>query len=69
VHRGSVYASTMGSVQVSCASCGEVIGVYEPMIVVVDGLARETSQAAEQEWAEVSEAVHYHRGCYESTVD
>jgi hypothetical protein len=30
-----------------CASCGDVIGVYEPMVVLTDGCARTTSIAAE----------------------
>jgi hypothetical protein len=59
----------MGSVVVSCALCGEVIGVYEPMVVVVDGQVRETSQAAEDAAAEAVAAVRYHRACYQSTVD
>jgi len=30
-----------------CKHCGDVIGVYEPMIVVIEGQTRETSRAAE----------------------
>jgi hypothetical protein len=59
----------MGSVQANCAYCGEVIGVYEPMVVVVDGEVRETSEAAGQTAAEVEDAIRYHRACYEKTVD
>ncbi len=59
----------MGIDQVSCVHCGEVIGVYEPMIVVVDGAARETSQAAETDLAQIAGAFYYHRVCYGKTAD
>ena len=46
-----------------CRRCGDVIGTYEPMIVLENGNARETSKAADpkaaSEWSE-----HYHRDCY-----
>lgn len=49
-----------------CSNCGEVIGVYEPLIALVDGRPRETSRAAEPLAGE--DAVPcYHRGCYEQT--
>jgi len=45
-----------------------VIGVYEPLVVVDDGEAREGSRAAEPELcAERAEHHHrsyYHRSCY-----
>jgi hypothetical protein len=59
----------MGSLQVNCAWCGEVIGVYEPMVVVVDRQAHETSLAVEGESAELAGALRYHRACYENVVD
>jgi hypothetical protein len=59
----------MGSPQVSCAYCGEVIGVYEPMVAVIDGRARNTSLAAEAETFEAAGALRYHRSCYAKTVD
>ena len=31
-----------------CHHCADVIGVYEPMIVLTDGQARSTSRATEQ---------------------
>jgi hypothetical protein len=47
----------------TCDYCDEVIGVYETMVVVVGGVARETSRLAEPsldaEWDE-----RYHRACY-----
>lgn len=33
----------------SCAHCGDVIGAYEPMILVVDGWPRKTSASAERD--------------------
>ena len=49
--------------QPTCDHCGDVIGVYEPMIVLVRAEPRETSRAAEPSVAsEVDE--HYHRSCY-----
>ncbi len=46
-----------------CKHCEEVIGVYEPLVVVVEGEARESSRAAEP-GLPVYSAEHYHRGCY-----
>ena len=49
--------------KIRCHHCDEVIGVYEPVIVVVSGEVRETSRAADPEmYAEPGE--HYHRVCY-----
>jgi hypothetical protein len=48
-----------------CAHCGEVIGVYEPLVALAAGRARETSVAAEALPAD-SHADHYHRACYET---
>jgi hypothetical protein len=46
-----------------CHRCDDVIGVYEPMIVLTDGRARNTSRAAEQDDREpVGEC--YHDACY-----
>jgi hypothetical protein len=46
-----------------CRHCEDVIGVYEPMIVLHDGHARETSRAAEGD-----DSLHlgacYHRACF-----
>jgi hypothetical protein len=47
-----------------CGACNDVIGVYEPLVRVLEGSVRHTSRAAEhlrdpgERW--------YHRGCYES---
>jgi hypothetical protein len=46
-----------------CHHCQDVIGVYEPMIVLSDGRAHNTSRAAGQDDREpVGEC--YHRACY-----
>lgn len=47
---------------VRCGHCDAVIGVYEPMIVVRDGNARETSRAAEPLPLQSIEL--YHRDCF-----
>lgn len=46
-----------------CERCGEVIGVYEPLVVCAAGLARTTSRAAEPDLGATG-ATHYHRSCY-----
>jgi hypothetical protein len=47
-----------------CRHCGDVIGVYEPMIVITDGRARSTSRAAEIEAGGPLEQC-YHDACCE----
>jgi len=47
----------------TCAHCGDVIGVYEPLILARDGEVRETSLAAERDVVS-SRTTHYHRACY-----
>ena len=49
--------------KLTCDHCGEVIGVYEPMVAIVDGEAHETSRAAERPVAAVP-GLRYHRDCY-----
>ncbi|HLM87334.1 MAG TPA: hypothetical protein VK272_14235 [Solirubrobacteraceae bacterium] len=46
-----------------CVHCGDVIGAYEPTIVIGDGRPRRTSRAAELEviW---TGADCYHDACY-----
>jgi len=48
-----------------CGACNDVIGVYEPVVCVLEGAVRHTSRAAEPLLAHPSERC-YHRGCYES---
>lgn len=46
-----------------CAYCGDVIGAYEPIIVVIDGEAQKTSRDAEQRHdRDLGEC--YHQDCY-----
>jgi hypothetical protein len=47
----------------SCRNCGEVIGVYEPLVVRDGSGTRTTSRAAEPE-LRASAAAYYHRDCY-----
>ena len=48
-----------------CRRCGEVIGVYEPLIAVSAGQSRETSRAAENGNGPSILAECYHADCYE----
>jgi len=48
-----------------CVHCEDVIGVYEPMIVLDNGQARATSKAAEQEGSRSLAGECYHAACYE----
>lgn len=51
-----------------CHHCGEVIGVYEPLMRLVDGDAQETSRAREPDTtSRVGDC--YHRACYELLHD
>jgi hypothetical protein len=51
-----------------CTSCGDVIGAYEPLVVLFDGLARDTSKAAEaDDGGPLGEC--YHRACYTRAPD
>jgi hypothetical protein len=47
-----------------CHRCGEVIGVYEPLVMLLDGRARETSRALEPATAD-RDGDCYHRACYQ----
>ena len=47
----------------TCVHCGDVIGVYEPLILAGDGEIRETSLAAERDVV-LARSAHYHRACY-----
>lgn len=51
-----------------CHLCGEVIGVYEPAIRLVEGNAYETSRASEPDIASQAEGI-YHRACFERMND
>jgi len=51
--------------RVRCTHCGEVIGVYEPVIHVVGGRPEKTSRAAEPSLSTGSAGPIYHLLCYE----
>lgn len=46
-----------------CVRCGDVIGVYEPLVACVGDAARETSRAAEPDVGDHG-AELYHRECF-----
>lgn len=48
----------------SCHGCGEPIGVYEPLITLVEGRAHETSRAATMHQDSLG-TESYHRACFE----
>jgi hypothetical protein len=51
-----------------CHCCGEVIGVYEPLVTLFDGHVYEGSRALIPgclDWG----GEHYHRACYERLPD
>ena len=47
-----------------CDHCGEVIGVYEPLVRLLDGRAHESSRAREPVGSDPA-GEYYHRSCYE----
>lgn len=56
------------SLPLRCHRCGEVIGVYEPLIVDADGFFYETSRAAgNRPWP--GGAQHYHGDCYVAELE
>ena len=46
-----------------CEHCGDVIGVYEPLVLLNDGCVRTTSAAAEPHLGEMP-GVLFHSACY-----
>ena len=49
--------------QIRCRQCGDLIGVYEPLILLADGHPQETSRAAHPNPGDASQL--FHRQCYE----
>jgi hypothetical protein len=47
-----------------CDHCGDVIGVYEPLVRLLDGRAYESSRAVEPDASDRG-ANNYHRACYQ----
>jgi hypothetical protein len=48
-----------------CHHCGDLIGVYEPLVMLHDDRVHETSRAAERLLSSIPGAVCFHRACYE----
>jgi hypothetical protein len=48
-----------------CAGCGDVIGVYEPVVHLVGQYVRKTSRAAEPEVCREG-GLCYHSDCYQA---
>ena len=51
-----------------CKQCGDVIGVYEPLVVCTEDVARTTSRAAEPSCTP-ADSTHYHRDCYTAELE
>jgi hypothetical protein len=49
-----------------CGHCGEVIGIYEPLVLAHEGLVRATSVAGEPCIA-AEPGERFHRACYAET--
>ena len=47
-----------------CVHCGDVIGVYEVLVHVVDGMPEKTSRAAQAGLTGGSPGLFYHFVCY-----
>ena len=52
----------------TCDHCGDVIGSYEPLIVVIGAAARETSLTADPTVHWDVRGERYHRACYPDRV-
>lgn len=50
-----------------CRRCGDVIGVYEPIILLVEGRSRETSRATEPDAGTHGDC--YHGACYAQLIE
>lgn len=46
-----------------CGHCGDVIGVYEPLVLLADGEPRTTSAAAEPQIGDAP-GLLFHRACF-----
>jgi hypothetical protein len=61
--RPPAYAPQMTVEMLHCHHCGDAIGVYEPLIAVVEGQPLETSRAANGH-PDTLAATCYHRDCF-----
>lgn len=50
-----------------CEECGDVIGVYEPLVICIGQNPRITSRATEPE-LRASNGAYYHRECHTTTT-
>lgn len=48
-----------------CELCGELIGVYERLVHLIDDDPRETSRAADPHLSPAAGGAWYHAACYE----
>jgi hypothetical protein len=51
--------------RIPCARCGDVIGVYEPMVAILEGRPHKTSIAAKATSLDTSVEC-YHQACYDA---
>jgi len=49
---------------IRCRYCGEVIGVYEPLVTCISGAPVRTSRAALGSDTDLAERPSYHADCY-----
>ena len=62
---GATERESAGHGPLRCARCGEIIGVYEPLIHLADGIARKSSRAAEPDLVHAERGTCYHLACSE----
>lgn len=48
-----------------CDHCGEAIGAYEPLVLILRGEAQRTSLAANPDARAIDAEERYHGSCYE----
>jgi hypothetical protein len=54
--------------ELRCHSCSEPIGVYEPMVALIQGQARETSLAATAHPDMLLGEACFHRACFQTSA-
>jgi hypothetical protein len=52
-----------GQARLLCEGCGQVIGVYEPLVHVVGGIAHKTSRAADPYLTQSQADAYFHLAC------
>jgi hypothetical protein len=61
---GQRTSEVMNDQVITCTHCHDVIGIYEPLVVMEGERVRQTSRAAEPELVS-PQGMHFHRDCYE----